>query len=45
MTKYNNAKLQIISVTDDIVTTSINTHNVEGNGVQLAPEKRRSIWD
>lgn len=44
MKTYNKAQLQIVSVTDDIVTTSINTHNTIGNGHQLAPE-RRSIWD
>ena len=46
MKQYKNAKLQIVRTNNfDIVTTSIITHDQVGNGTQLAPDRRKSIWD
>ena len=47
MKKYENPMLQIVSISsNDIIVTSINTPNNQlGNGTQLAPERRKSIWD
>ncbi len=47
MRTYIDAKLQIVQMnSNDIVTTSINTPNDRvGNGVQLTPDRRKSIWD
>ena len=47
MKAYNEAKLQIVRVSNnDIIVTSMNTPNNQvGNGVQLTPDRRRSIWD
>ena len=43
---YSSARLQIVQMnTNDIVTTSITTHGQLGKGTQLAPERRKSIWD
>ena len=43
---YQTAELQIVRVAgNDIVTTSVTTHNGMGNGTQLAPSRHRSIWD
>ena len=43
---YQTAELQVVHATgNDIVTTSVNTHNEKGNGTQLAPSRHRSIWD
>lgn len=43
---YQTAELQIVRVAgNDIVTTSITTHNGMGNGTQLSPSRNRSIWD
>jgi hypothetical protein len=43
---YQTAELQIVRVAgNDIVTTSVTTHNEKGNGVQLSPSRNRSIWD
>lgn len=44
--QYNSPMLHIVCISNnDIVTTSINTHNTQGNCQQLAPGNRRSIWD
>ena len=47
MKTYINAELQIVRMNNtDIITNSINTpNNTVGNGTQLAPDRRRSIWD
>ena len=47
MKHYINAELQIVRMNNnDIVTTSaIATHNEQGSGNQLAPGRRKSIWD
>ncbi len=45
MKQYIDAKVQFVGVSNDIVTNSVNTHNVQGNGTQLAPTRQRSIWD
>lgn len=47
MKKYINAELQIVRLNNsDVIATSMNTPNNElGNGTQLAPERRRSIWN
>ena len=47
MKQYSKAELQIVPMgNNDIVTTStITTHGQIGNGTQLAPERRKSIWD
>ena len=47
MKKYINAELQIVRLNNnDVIVTSMNTPNNQvGNGVQLSPERRRSIWD
>jgi hypothetical protein len=44
---YINAKLQVVRMSDDIVTTSIPKGNPFQNGDPvLAPERdRKSIWD
>ena len=44
---YINAELQIVRLNNnDVIVTSMNTPNNQvGNGTQLAPERRRSIWD
>jgi hypothetical protein len=45
--KYINAELQIVRMNNnDIVTTSnVTIHSGVGNGTQLAPDRRKSIWD
>ena len=45
--KYINAELQIVRLNNnDVIVTSMNTPNNQvGNGTQLAPERRKSIWD
>lgn len=46
MKTYNEAKLQIVQMNNDVIVTSINTPNNQvGNGTQLAPDRRKSIWD
>ena len=47
MKKYENPMLQVVSISkNDIIVTSINTPtNGMGNGTQLAPDRRKSIWD
>ena len=47
MKKYINAELQIVRLnSSDVIATSMNTPNTTvGNGTQLAPERRKSIWD
>ena len=47
MKKYINAELQIVRLnSSDVIATSMNTPtNQVGNGTQLAPDRRRSIWD
>ena len=46
MKKYINAELQIVQANNDIVTASFSTpHDQVGNGVQLSPDRRKSIWD
>lgn len=45
-TKYVSPSLRVIHVTtNDIITSSITTYNHVGNGVQLSPHRRGSIWD
>ena len=47
MKKYINAELQIVRLNNnDVIVTSMNTPNNQvGNGVQLSPERHKSIWD
>ena len=47
MKAYNKAELQIVRLNNnDVIVTSMNTPNNQvGNGVQLSPERRKSIWD
>lgn len=47
MKSYINAELHIVRLnSSDVIATSMNTPNDRvGNGTQLAPDRRRSIWD
>ena len=44
---YIKAELQVVRMSnnDVIATSGITTHPGMGNGTQLAPDRRRSIWD
>ena len=47
MKTYNEAKLQIVRMNNDIVTASVKVGNAieTGNVTAQSPERRRSIWD